>query len=200
MTIDDVGGHSLNLIEAEHAIGRRVVVVGGGGKTSLARAISDQYGLRHVELDALFWLPGWQESEAGDFRNRVNDALDRAADGWVADGNYSSALGDAVLARADMVIWVNMPWRTMFWRVLKRSFKRAWGKQQICGENTENWRQVFSARSLWWFHIRNRGRYNQRDAMLFQMMPLSTPIVRLDTPSQLDGYYEIHSLTRPAGL
>ena len=41
----------------------RVLVAGvtGSGKTTLARRLGELWGLRHVEIDALFHQPGWRE-------------------------------------------------------------------------------------------------------------------------------------------
>ena len=40
----------------------RIVIIGnaGGGKSTLARTLAKQRGLRHVEIDRLFWQEGWQ--------------------------------------------------------------------------------------------------------------------------------------------
>jgi adenylate kinase family enzyme len=59
----------------------------GSGKTTFARALAEKLGVAHIELDALFWNPGWVESSADELRARVEPLL--AADGWVVDGNYS---------------------------------------------------------------------------------------------------------------
>jgi adenylate kinase family enzyme len=59
------------------AIMERVVILGcaGTGKSTLARRLGAKTGLPVVHLDALFWEPGWQESDPAVFRQRVTEAL-----------------------------------------------------------------------------------------------------------------------------
>ena len=89
----------------------------GSGKTTVARRLAEQHGLRHVELDALLWGPNWTRAQRDEFRARVEDAISRRC--WVADGNYTGKLGDLVLERADLVVWLDLPLPTIaprLWR------------------------------------------------------------------------------------
>ncbi len=89
--------------------GQRINVVGvtGSGKTTLARRLSDRLDIPHVELDALFWGPGWTETPDDVFRERVRQAL--AGERWVVDGNYSR-IRDIIWPRADTIIWLDYSW------------------------------------------------------------------------------------------
>jgi adenylate kinase family enzyme len=86
----------------------RIAIVGcsGGGKSTLARAVGAALGLPVVHLDALFWKPGWVESDPGPFRAAVDVAL--AGETWVSDGNFTS-VADLSLARADTIVWIDQP-------------------------------------------------------------------------------------------
>ena len=70
---------------------QRVTVVGisGSGKTRLAQLLAGKLAVPHIELDALFWGPGWQPVERDVFRTRVAGAV--AGSAWVSDGNYHLA-------------------------------------------------------------------------------------------------------------
>ena len=54
----------------------RVVVIGigGSGKTTFAGRLAVQLGVPHVELDSLYWLPGWTIRDHEDFREAVEQA------------------------------------------------------------------------------------------------------------------------------
>jgi adenylate kinase family enzyme len=71
---------------------RRVVVIGvaGVGKSTVARTLGERLGVRHVELDSMFWQAGWVKLGQEEFEERVREAT--AADGWIVDGNYSARI------------------------------------------------------------------------------------------------------------
>lgn len=185
-----------NLVSIDHPLGSRINVRGGGGKTTLARALAAKLHLPFIELDALFWLPNWQERDAEDFRQKTQEAIESAPAGWVVDGNYTESLEDLVLRQADTIVWLNLPWRVVFWRILIRSILRARDKQIVCGSNTESWRALLSRDSLWWWYIANRGRLIQRGERLLPMVPLGVPVVEIRSRKGLDAFYEVHGLAR----
>ena len=126
----------------------RVLVVGtsGAGKTTLARDLAAALGARHVELDALFWEPGWQEAEVEDFRRRVAAALDVPR--WVACGNYWSKAKDLTWARADTVVWLDLPARTCYRRIVVRTVRRSLGRVELWSGNRESIRNLWGPSSL----------------------------------------------------
>ena len=136
----------------------RIAVIGtsGAGKTTIARALAERLGVRHVELDALFWLPDWQDRDRDEFRAGVIRILDEPG-GWVLDGNYSS-IQDDVLERADSVVWLDLPMRTCVWRVTRRAVSRARRREVLWGTNREAWRNVVGRNSLAWWVITTHGR------------------------------------------
>jgi adenylate kinase family enzyme len=102
---------------------QRIVILGcsGSGKSTLARRMGDRLGLPVVHLDALFWLPGWVESDLASFRSRVAEAL--AGDRWVCDGGYSRTY-DLRFPFADTVIWLERPRWLCLWRVIWRGLSQ----------------------------------------------------------------------------
>lgn len=105
---------------------QRIVILGcaGSGKSTLARRLGEKLDLRIVHLDALFWRPGWVESDLASFRARVADALN--VDRWVCDGGYSRTY-DLRFPFADTVILLQRPRWLCLWRVIWRSLSQIGG-------------------------------------------------------------------------
>ena len=139
---------------------RRVSVVGtasGAGKTTLGRRVAELLRVPFVELDALFWRPGWTQAPTDQFRERVLEVT--AAEGWVVDGNYTGRLGDLVWLRADTVVWLDLPLRVTLWRTVLRTLERARSGQELWSGNRESLRSAFfSGDSLFLYAIRSHAR------------------------------------------
>lgn len=144
---------------------RRVSVVGntGSGKSTVAAALAARLGAPCVELDAVFHQPGWTELPVEEFRARVADAA--AGESWVIDGNYT-AVRDLVWARADTVVWLDLPRSAVMWRVVSRTVRRAARRQELWNGNREPWSNFWSLdpqRSVvawaWTQHRSYRARY-----------------------------------------
>jgi adenylate kinase family enzyme len=143
---------------------RRVVVVGapGSGKTTTAEAIARRLSLPHVELDALYWGPDWTPVDNDTLRARLHAAVD--GDAWVVDGNYFSVgSADIVWPRADTIVFLDLPWRTVMVRVLVRSIRRAIRGTELWAGNRESIRLLFfSGDSLLWFTWTEYPKYPKR--------------------------------------
>ena len=187
--------------------GRKILIWGGGGKTALGKALAAKLNLSFVELDALHWLPNWEERPREEFRQLVHETLDSwqgdLKSGWIVDGQYGSALGSTVLERADTLVWLELPCRVVFWRTFTRAIRRARDKNLICGENVESWRRAFLSRdSLIYIHIKLRlgGGYKRSIARLEERIRESgghATVIRLTSARQLDEFYAAHDLVRP---
>jgi adenylate kinase family enzyme len=115
---------------------RRVSVVGnsGSGKTTLGRRLARRLDVPFLELDSIYHRAGWQPLPAEQFRHRVLEVM--SADGWVIDGNYS-AVRDLVWARADTVVWLDLPCSTVMRRVVIRTLRRSLGRIELWNGNRE---------------------------------------------------------------
>jgi len=145
---------------------QRINVVGtsASGKSTFARMLAQKLGLEYIELDDLFWLDDWQESPDLDFFRKIQDAIDRADDGYVIDGNYTRSI-PVKWAEIDAVIWLDLPFHLNLYRSIKRALHRAISRQQLWphSNNTESFRQMLGRDSIiWWMmktHHKNRQHY-----------------------------------------
>jgi adenylate kinase family enzyme len=146
------------------ALVRRVSVVGtsGSGKSTLARRLALILDVPCLELDSVYHQPGWVPLPAEDFREAVAARI--AEDGWVMDGNYG-AVRQLIWARADTVIWLDLPKRVVMRQIIWRTLRRAAGHEELWNGNRERWRNFFSLDPqqsviAWAWH--KHGEYRER--------------------------------------
>jgi len=137
----------------------RIVVIGstGAGKTTLAKQLAKSLNLHHIELDSLFWGPGWSESPKSKFANNLKSQM--APGRWVADGNYSFAR-DLIWPFADTAVWLDYPLPIIFWRLFLRTLRRTIGREQLWNGNRERFiNQFFSRESLFLYAIKSKKKH-----------------------------------------
>jgi adenylate kinase family enzyme len=142
----------------------------GSGKTTLAHGLAEVLHLPVIEMDAIRHTNGWDSVPWNEFRAKIAELLSLNREGWICEGNYS-LVSDLLLAEAESIIWLHIPWRVSFWRLFKRTVRRAWTREPLYHENgpTESWRLTFTSRRsiLWWSighhqeHVRNTRRLLQ---------------------------------------
>lgn len=128
---------------------KRICVIGSSasGKTTFSRALAKAGNLEHIELDAIFHGPNW--THPPDFSERVYAAIER--DRWIADGNYMNFV--RILHKADLIVWLDYPFRIVLWRVLRRTANRLITRKPLWNGNRETLKLTFSRESiiLWVF-------------------------------------------------
>jgi adenylate kinase family enzyme len=167
---------------------RRVAILAsasGNGKTTLGRELARRLEVPFHELDALHHGPGWTEATADELRARVEPLV--AEDEWVVDGAYRGKLGDLVLERADLVVWLDLPLRVWLPRLLRRTVRRVVRREELWNGNRETLHNVlFSRDSLILYAFRSHFRHRRN----YPAVLAPYEVVRLRSPREVERWLE----------
>jgi len=113
---------------------RRVLVAGrsGSGKTTFAGRIGELLGVPHTEIDSLFHGPSW--TPRPDFRADVEALI--ASGAWVTEWQYGE-VRPLLAARADTMVWLDLPFRTSLVRLVRRTIRRRLRREVLWNGNVE---------------------------------------------------------------
>ncbi len=113
---------------------QRVLVAGtsGSGKTTTAIRIAALLRIPHTEIDALFHGPSWTERET--FEADVDTFS--SASSWVTEWQYGS-VRPLLASRADTLVWLHFPRRTVMRRVIRRTLRRRLRRERLWNGNVE---------------------------------------------------------------
>jgi adenylate kinase family enzyme len=164
-------------------MGRKIAVIGSccSGKTTLAARLAERLGVPHIEIDALHHGPNWQEATTEELRANVDGAL-AGLDGWVTDGNYMSKLGTSVIDRADTIVWLDLPLRTLLPRIWRRSRARMRDRVELWNAgNYETWGGLWELSS---FTVRTHHRRRRSWPPRF----VGRRVVRLHSSADADAW------------
>lgn len=185
------------LVADNSELKRKILVAGHGGKSTLARALAAELGLPYIELDSIFWLADWEQRPYEDFRVEVQGLIDGNPDGWVIDGNYATALEGLVAKQAETVVYVNMPWRVMYWRIVWRSLRRSLTGEVLWNGNVERWRDnLLSRESLLWTLLWRRKAFIGTRSERLREWAGDAQMIDLDGRRALNRFYEERGLIR----
>jgi adenylate kinase family enzyme len=165
---------------------QRVAVVSsasGNGKTTVGRELARKLGVPFHELDALHHGPNWSEATPDELRTKVEPIVVEAA--WVIDGAYRGKLGDLVLERAELVVWLDLPMRVWLPRLVRRTALRILTREELWNGNREALRNALHPRdSVVLYALRGYGQRRRRYASDLARFPL----VRLRSQSEVDRF------------
>jgi adenylate kinase family enzyme len=160
-----------------------VASASGNGKTTFGRALAERLGVAFVETDALNHGPNWIEATPEELRARIEPIVD--SDAWVIDGAYRGKLGDLVLERAELVVWLDLPLRVWLPRLLRRTARRVIQREELWNGNRETLRNVLLSRdSLLFYALRAHRR--RRRTYPASLAPYD--VVRLRTPTEVERF------------
>lgn len=102
------------------------------GKTTLAAEVARRLDIPHVEIDALFHGPDW--TPRPEFEADV--AAFTAEDAWVTEWQYDAAR-ELVADRAEVLVWLDLPFRLTLTRVVRRTVGRRLRREVLWNGNIE---------------------------------------------------------------
>ncbi|WP_243073946.1 AAA family ATPase [Microbacterium sp. SS28] len=166
---------------------RRVLVAGvsGVGKTSLARRIAEIIDAPHTEIDALYHGAGWVPRD--DFLDDVRRLI--ARESWTTEWQYSTARS-LLAARADTVVWLDLPFATVTLpRVVRRTLRRRLGREILWNGNVEPpLHTIFTDREhIVRWAVSTRNKYRMRIPALERENPHLT-VVHLTSQRQVEHW------------
>jgi adenylate kinase family enzyme len=169
---------------------RRIVVLGtsGSGKSTLATELARRFGIPHVELDAWNHGPNWTPAPREEFHGRLAALAEEPA--WVVDGNYLDLAGPLLWHRADLVVWLDLPFvRVVVPRLLRRSLARILHGTELWHGNRETVATLFGRNSLFYWAAVSHRRHS-RDLPLRLAPPalVGPAVVRLRSPREVDAW------------
>jgi adenylate kinase family enzyme len=106
----------------------------------------------------------WTTRSRPGFRAALQERI--AGDTWIVDGNYLGSIGDLVWARADTVVWLDLPRHVVMRQVIWRTLRRILTGEELWNGNRERVRNFFSLDKeqsviawAWATHRENRRRF-----------------------------------------
>jgi adenylate kinase family enzyme len=177
--------------EETYVLGRRIHIFGatGSGKTTLADRLGEALGVDVLHLDNIRHESGFDSVSWDEMRAKMEPFVTSHPDGWIAEGNYSR-VRDVTLSRADTLISLDVPWRTSFWRLLKRTAGRVWTQEPLYNPKgpRETWRLSFMSRhSILWWSITNHRRRKRTTAEAFAAKAQGAATYRLKTSRDVEA-------------
>lgn len=173
---------------------RRVVVYGvtGSGKSTLAARLSALSGLPYVSVDDECWLPGWVQRDPADMRARFEEICGGGA--WILDSAWG-VWRDVALARADLVVGLDLPRGLTLARLLRRTVARVLDRREVCGGNTETLRSALGRDSIVAWHFRTFG--SKRETLdAWQADPSMPAVLRLRSADEVEAWVDCVAIER----
>lgn len=102
---------------------KKIVIIGscGAGKTTLAKTLGSQLGLKVFHLDRFFWTPNWDRKSTYE-RMEIIENLTFGEKWWIIEGTYLRS-SEPGLGEADTIIFLDLPFHLCFRRVIKRHYE-----------------------------------------------------------------------------
>jgi Shikimate kinase len=114
----------------------RIQLIGcsGAGKSTLGHALAQRLQVPFVDLDDLYWEPGWVGVGNAELARRLEPIL--ARERWVIAGNYTATTEHHVWPRLTELVILDLPLRQLLLRSARRTAQRILTGETCCNGYT----------------------------------------------------------------
>lgn len=164
---------------------KKVAVFGntGGGKSMLARQLSEITGLPLYPLDKIEYQPGGAKNPHELYLEQHAELLKQEA--WIIDGFGCVESAWARFSKADTLIYIDLPLPMHYWRVTKRLLQGPFKNPEGWPERSPIWKGTLNSyRVLPLCHRRLTPRYRQ----LVKESASSKSVYHLRSPNEMDQF------------
>ncbi|MEJ0053890.1 MAG: hypothetical protein WDN10_04175 [bacterium] len=162
-------------------LGKRIAVVGvsASGKSTFARRLATKTGLPLTHIDAVMWKPGWDYIGDEETVRQLKEISKQ--DEWIIEGFIDKNALEAVLTRAESIIYLDYPRYIPAWRYIKRWFKHRKNPRPELEGSPEKFSFEFLKR-VW--DKKEVYRLNE----FIKKMPDTSKILRLKLPKEANTF------------
>jgi adenylate kinase family enzyme len=172
-------------------IGRKNIHItgaSGSGVTTLGKALSQECGSMHLDIDDYFWLPTdppYTTKRPRELRLALlNEAFARASDrGWVLSGSILD-WGNSLVPLFDLTIFISTPTELRMQRLRAREAVQFGAEAIAPGGSRHKEHEWFIAYASAYDEEKHEGRSRARHEALLAQLPC--PVLRLDGSSTVD--------------
>jgi adenylate kinase family enzyme len=164
--------------------GKKIHITGasGSGVTTLGKALAQEFGSMHLDIDDYFWFPTdppYTTKRPRELRLALlNEAFARASDvGWVLSGSILE-WGDSLIPLFDLAIFISTPTELRLQRLRARETARFGAETIAPGGSRYELYEAFIKWAAGYEDMHHEGRNRTRHEALLAQMPC--PILRLD--------------------
>ena len=174
---------------------RRVWVVGasGTGKSTVAKELAARLNVPWIDLDELYWLPGWQPRDGSEMCTLLGQRLS-ATNGWVVSGNYTSRVTATMAGHGvTALVWVRPSPIVQVQQLLWRTFVTRWLLGNTCcnGNRESLWQTCFSRDSIFFMAWKQSWGVDAKALAVVEQLNASVGVSllrsRQDVKQLLDG-------------
>jgi len=108
--------------------------------------LADALGADIIHKDALALMTGWQQRPSAQVQAAIAERMNTAR--WVLEGG-PSILAPHVLAKSDLVIWLDIPAPLRVWRIIWRSLQYAGRVRPEHPPGNRDWPGLRQTRFAW---------------------------------------------------
>jgi hypothetical protein len=165
---------------------QRIAVIGcsGSGKSTLAALLAKKLALPFVPTDAAFWAADWRPIQMESLRDWLDEQT--SAPAWVTDGNFDP-LRDILWARADLVVWLDLPLATTLWRVASRNIVWWWNGTPVWGGKRMTPSNIWNGTR---HAAKSHDTKHRTYPKMLAALPPSVTVVRIQSPQQLSAWLD----------